>query len=225
MSGLAVVFDLDDTLYPERQFALSGFRAAGCWAKATLGIDGLAPEMERLLDEGHLGRLFGLALAALKPDHTPEHLQGLIAAYQSHTPEIALHDDAEFALRNSGGLGPLGLITDGTHRVQAGKVGALGLGGRFREIIYTDALGPGRAYFKPHVRAFEEMQRRLGGGRRLVYVGDNPAKDFVAPNALGWITVQVVRPGGIHAGAATAEGGAPQHLVGSLRELPDVLGT
>ena len=28
MSGLVLVFDLDDTLYPERQFALSGFAAA-----------------------------------------------------------------------------------------------------------------------------------------------------------------------------------------------------
>ena len=33
MSHLVLVFDLDDTLYPERQFALSGFQAAGRWAK------------------------------------------------------------------------------------------------------------------------------------------------------------------------------------------------
>jgi len=38
MSGLVLVFDLDDTLYPERQFALSGFTAAGRWAEAELGI-------------------------------------------------------------------------------------------------------------------------------------------------------------------------------------------
>jgi putative hydrolase of the HAD superfamily len=24
---------------------------------------------------------------------------------------------------------------------------------------------------------------------RYVYVGDNPAKDFIAPNQLGWITI------------------------------------
>jgi hypothetical protein len=34
MSDLVLVFDLDDTLYPEREFALSGFRAAGRWAAA-----------------------------------------------------------------------------------------------------------------------------------------------------------------------------------------------
>ena len=40
MSGLVLVFDLDDTLYPERQFALSGFTAAGRWAEAELGDRG-----------------------------------------------------------------------------------------------------------------------------------------------------------------------------------------
>ena len=55
MSGLVLVFDLDDTLYPERQFALSGFAAAGRWAEAELGIAGLAADMTRLLDGGHLG--------------------------------------------------------------------------------------------------------------------------------------------------------------------------
>ena len=58
MSGLVLVFDLDDTLYPERQFALSGFTAAGRWAAAELGIAGLAADMTRLLDGGHLGALF-----------------------------------------------------------------------------------------------------------------------------------------------------------------------
>ena len=40
MSKLCVVFDLDDTLYPERAFALSGFRAAGLFAAQKWQIDG-----------------------------------------------------------------------------------------------------------------------------------------------------------------------------------------
>jgi putative hydrolase of the HAD superfamily len=31
-----------------------------------------------------------------------------------------------------------------------------------------------------------------------VYVADNPAKDFVAPRALGWATVRVRRAGSLH---------------------------
>ena len=34
----AVVFDLDDTLYPERSYVLSGFSAVADWAERTLAI-------------------------------------------------------------------------------------------------------------------------------------------------------------------------------------------
>jgi putative hydrolase of the HAD superfamily len=55
-------------------------------------------------------------------------------------------------------------------------------------------------------------------------IGDNAAKDFVAPNAMGWTTVQVVRAAAIHDSAKVAPDGAARHIVGSLAELPDALG-
>jgi putative hydrolase of the HAD superfamily len=223
-ANAAIIFDLDDTLYPERSYALSGFRAASQWAERALGVTDLEPEMTRLLDAGHLGKLFGMALAKSKPDHTADELAGLLDAYRTHEPEIQLFDDGAFALHHYGQNHPLGLITDGTLTMQAAKVRALGLAPRMREIVFTDALGPGRSYFKPHARAFEVMAAALGSDRPLVYVGDNPAKDFVAPNALGWTTVQVVRPGGIHDASRSVPGGTPKHVITSLHDLPAVLG-
>jgi len=225
MLNVILVFDLDDTLYPERQFALSGFAAAERWAQSSLGLTGLAGDMTRLLDQGHLGQLFRLALSQHLPDHLPEHLDGLLAAYRNCAPTLALFDDAAWALCHFGSQLKLGLITDGTHGVQRRKVEALGIAHHFREIIYTDALG-GRAFAKPHQQSYQCMEAALGGGNdRFVYVGDNPAKDFVAPNARGWITVMIDRPGvqKIHAGAKPAEGGWPHHTVASLAELPAVL--
>lgn len=225
MSELVLVFDLDDTLYPERQFALSGFRAAERWAEATLGVKGLAADMTGLLDRGHLGELFRMALAARLPDHAPEHLAGLIDAYRDHEPELALFEDAAWALSHFSGTATLGLITDGTHHVQAKKVEALGIAPHFREIVYTHALG-GRAFAKPHPRGYEMVEQSLGGdGRRLAYIGDNPSKDFVIPNARGWTSVMVERPQArrIHAAAAVADGGAPHHTIASLTELPALL--
>jgi putative hydrolase of the HAD superfamily len=226
MSGLVLVFDLDDTLYPERQFALSGFEAAGRWAEAELGIAGLAADMTRLLDDGHLGALFKQALAAKLPAHTPEHLAGLIEAYRNHEPALALFDDAVWALAHFAPQAKLGLITDGTHHVQAKKVEALAIAAHFREIVYTHALG-GREFSKPHPLSYERVEQALAAeGDRLVYVGDNPSKDFVVPNARGWTSVMIVRPetARIHAGAQVAAGGAPQHTLASLTELPAVLG-
>ena len=225
MGDLVLFFDLDDTLYPERQFAISGFAAAARWAQANLGIDGLADQLLQLLDQGHLGNVFAIALARRRPDHRPEDLAGLVEAYRNHDPVLEPFADASWALSHFAAQGKLGLITDGTHRVQARKVAALGIGGHFAAIVYTDALG-GRRFAKPHPEAYCRIEQALGTrGDTFVYVADNPAKDFVVPNARGWISVMVSRPGHrrIHAGAVAAAGGAPRHEISSLRELPAVL--
>jgi putative hydrolase of the HAD superfamily len=224
MSGLRVIFDLDDTLYPESAFARSGFRAAGAWADASFGVAGMAAEMERLFGEGHLGPLFRKALARHVPDHDDADLERLVEVYRTHAPEIELYDDAAWALAHYAAAGPIGLITDGTASMQQAKVAALDIAHHFAEIVFTDALG-GRSYRKPHPLSFEHMESALGGGSdRFVYIGDNPAKDFVTPNARGWLSIQIRRPGGIHDADNVAEGGTPQHTISSLRELPGIIG-
>lgn len=226
MSRLHVVFDLDDTLYPERQFAVSGFKAAGRWAEAEFGVKGLADEMIHMLDNGMLGKIFPTVLGRHVPDHTPEHVQQFHNAYRACVPELTLFPDGAHALDYFGALGPIGLITDGTLMMQQKKVGALGIAPRFAKIVYTDSLGENRAYFKPHPKPFEVMETALGkAGDRYVYVGDNPAKDFVAPNARGWTTVQIRRDiGGIHDATRKVPGGDAQHQIKALTELPRVLG-
>jgi putative hydrolase of the HAD superfamily len=72
------------------------------------------------------------------------------------------------------------------------------------------------------------MAAAIGGdGVRLVYVGDNPAKDFLAPNQLGWTTVQVKRPTTehrrIHATAVAPAGGEAHHQIASLDALETLL--
>jgi putative hydrolase of the HAD superfamily len=167
-----------------------------------------------------------MALAAKRPDHTPEHLAGLIDAYRDHEPTLSLFDDADWALAHFAPKVRLGLITDGTHHVQAKKVAALGIAPHFGEIVYTHALG-GREFSKPHPLSYDKVEQALAGpGDRLVYVGDNPSKDFVVPNARGWTSIMIERPEHrrIHEGAKVADGGAPRHTIASLTELPAVLG-
>jgi putative hydrolase of the HAD superfamily len=187
--NVRLVFDLDDTLHSERLYALSGFNAAAAWAERELGVEGLAHEMTTLLDQGHLGAVFERALKKQKPDFSAAELERLRFAYRDHTPAISVYDDV-MPLLNAV-TSPMGMITDGSHGMQTRKVEALGLRERFAEIVYTGALGPGRAFIKPHPRAYEMIEAQLGGdGVRMVYVGDNPAKDFVVPNARGWLSVR-----------------------------------
>jgi putative hydrolase of the HAD superfamily len=88
----------------------------------------------------------------------------------------------------------LAVISDGFLGGQRQKVRALGLSRWFDPILLTDAWG--RPCWKPHPRAFLKIQARYGfSPEELVYIGDNPAKDFQAPNRLGWNTIHLVMPG------------------------------
>ena len=201
-----------------------GFRACERWLEQEHGHTGIVDEMTRLLDDGHMRALFDIVLRSRVPHSSEAMLEAFIDIYRWHEPEIGLYADAAHVLEHLEEAGePLGLITDGQHEVQASKVRALRLEPRFAHIIYTGALG-GRAFSKPNPRAFELMEAALGqAGDRFVYIGDNPAKDFVAPNTRGWVSVQIHRPQRIHARAQTAEGGAAQHVIDSLAELPGLL--
>ena len=224
MSKVLVIFDLDDTLYPEREHAHSGFRAAGQHAKTAWEVDGLADEMIRMLDEGHLGTVFKMSLAIKHPDHSDADLEAIRVAYRDHDPEISLFEDSRWALEHYGAETTLGLITDGNAATQARKICALKIGHYFEEMVLTGALGKPREFHKPHPLAYEMIEQKIGStSDHYVYIGDNPAKDFVVPNSRGWTSIQVLRERTIHDQSAVVDGGAPQHRIKSLHELPNIL--
>ena len=116
----------------------------------------------------------------------------------------------------------LGLITDGPHRTQSAKIDALGIGGFFGSMILTGRWP--EEFAKPHPRAFEETATRLDVAHgECTYIADNPAKDFVAPNALGWLTICIRREGGIYLDSPAAPGGEPLHVVDSLRAIDEIV--
>jgi len=95
------------------------------------------------------------------------------------------------------------------------KLAATGLTRFFDAVIFTEELG--REFWKPSPKAFEMLQDKLGAG--CVYVADNPAKDFVAPNKLGWLTIQYRHRSQLHADNPIAPAGRPQIVVSSPDQL------
>lgn len=223
MSDVCLVFDLDDTLYPEASYARSGLRAAGQWAEQELGLADLGSALVTLFDGGRRGDIFDMGLAALGHPAGKATVQRLLDVYRSHAPELAPYEDAIWAMVHYGAHVPLGLITDGYANVQQAKVAALGIAGRFRHIVYTDALG-GRDFWKPNPAGFETIERAITEASAFVYVADNAAKDFVAPNARGWRTIRVVRPSGEYRASLAPLGGEPHDTIPSLMRLPELLG-
>ena len=215
----AIVFDLDDTLYPERAYAYSGFDAVASAFETGLGPAGQsADRMRQLFDTPDRPRVFNTILRERGVELTDELIERMVAAFRSHKPNITLHADAESALRRLKGRCKLGLLTDGFAVAQRAKIDALGLRNRFEAVIVTDDWG--REFWKPHRRPFEEISRLLAvPAERCTYVADNPAKDFIAPNALGWTTIHIKRPDGVHAHNPAAEGGQPHRTIAVLDDL------
>jgi putative hydrolase of the HAD superfamily len=109
----------------------------------------------------------------------------------------------------------LALISDGALDVQRRKWAALRLPFRFQPVVFTDEKG--RAYWKPNPWAFERVMSAHRDGGRFVFVGDNPAKDFLAPNRLGWTTAMVRDPRNVHPAVFDAgDPGAPQIVLDSF---------
>jgi putative hydrolase of the HAD superfamily len=216
-----IVFDMDDTLYLERDFARSGFRAAAREFSDRIERDRFAQQCCDLLDSGARGNIFDLALRRLGMASDGDLIDQLVARYRSHTPEISLCPDAERFLERIGSV-QTGLISDGPGNTQATKVAALGLGERIDHIVLTGEWPEG--FGKPHPRAFELVQELTGyTGSSLLYIADNAAKDFLAPNQLGWQSVQILREGRIHSGVPVSADYAAARSVETFDQI--IIGT
>jgi len=218
--GIAVVvFDLDDTLYPEREFAYSGFEAVGRWLRARMHCPSdPSARMRELFDQGHRGRIFDQLLAEWSCPQAASWVPQMVECFRGHNPKIRLFTDAAAALERWQAIFQLSLISDGPVGMQWNKVKALGLESRLRPIIITDQWG--LAFRKPHPRAFEAIENETGQrGSRCLYIGDNQSKDFVAPRQLGWRTACLQRSGGIYRAAQCPENGAPEFELLTLQGL------
>jgi len=199
-----VVFDLDDTLYLERDYVRSGFASVGHHVLAAFGVEGFQTAAWEEFEAGHRGDIFNRALERFGLDSGKEIIEELVELYRTHLPDIQLQPDAASCLEALNGRVKVGLISDGPLASQRAKVEALDISDRLDGAILTAEMGSD--FGKPHPRAFEEMERMLETrGSECVYVADNPAKDFSGPKSLGWRTVRVRRPLGLYSFAASGD--------------------
>lgn len=218
----AVVFDLDDTLYPEQQFVLSGFRAVGDWLEEHYGQSAFFGTASRLFDAGSRGDIFNRALGLLDMNQEEVFVKRLVEVYRQHKPALSLYEDAAWAINRFKAAKKLGLITDGYLLVQQNKVSSLGISRRFDAICYSDQYG--RECWKPSPVPYRKIMDDLDcGGNACAYIADNPAKDFVTARALGWLTFQIDRQGGEYAHLVPKLGYEAHCRISSLYELDTLI--
>jgi putative hydrolase of the HAD superfamily len=217
--SVCAVFDIDDTLYLERDYVRSGFEAVGRWAAKWIQIEDFGERCWNRFLSGQRGSIFDGVLCECGVQPTAELIAALVDVYRTHRPSITLAADAAEVLNTISRTVSIAVVSDGPTASQSRKVEALGLVSFAEPIVLTGLLGKG--FGKPHPRAFEEVERRRPASV-YVYVADNPIKDFAAPKQLGWVTVRVRRPGGLHYTLENADI-TPDYEMGDCSGLPGVL--
>ena len=169
-----VIFDLDDTLYSEKEYVRSGYKVVSDY----LG-GGYEEKLWSFFEEG-MQAIDELLKELGRENDKAEVLE----VYRSHKPDIHLYPGVAEMIEELKAKGiKVGIITDGRPEGQRNKLDALGLD--VGDVIITDELG-GVQFRKPCDIAFRIMTTRWRlNPADVVYVGDNPAKDFQAPQQLG----------------------------------------
>lgn len=196
----AIVFDLDDTLYLERDYVMSGFRSVAQWVDARLGITTAQCQLElaALFDAGVRGKIFNHWLVAhgLAED---EYVQQFVQVYREHEPILSPFDGIVELLQALRGHAKLGLVSDGYLMVQQRKLSALHLEPYFSALVFSDQWG--REFWKPHVRPFQAVLDHLQvDSSTAIYIADNPRKDFSGARMVGMGTVRLRLQMGEYAG-------------------------
>ena len=174
------VFDLDDTLYHEADYFISGINAVAQKMDIIFETD-ISSNIKHLAkNEKDLWKSICDIL------DLPESVkESLLWEYRLHTPEITLSDSifnlVNYLKTNSAGME---IITDGRVITQKKKLIALGLDDL--PVYISEAYGA----IKPHPYRFKLVQEKYKYCD-FVYIGDNPKKDFVVPNELGWVTIGI----------------------------------
>ena len=200
----AIVFDLDDTLYPMRRYSQSAFAAVAshlhrrCGLRPGRSIDILTRVLEADGRPGHeIDRL--IETCGLPSSWLPE----LVMVSRNHEPAIRLSRGVHRVLDTLRASWRIGILTNGVPDVQARKIRALGLAPLVDAVVFATEHGTGVG--KPEREPFDEISRRLGvDPARTVFVGDDEARDVAGAAAAGMRTIRVTTWSGSRAAVTTS---------------------
>jgi putative hydrolase of the HAD superfamily len=187
----AVLFDLDDTLYEQRQWLDGAWRAvarrAAHWAVDPTALDRALRRVAALGSDR--GGIIDSALRLVGRDDVP--VAPLLEVFRCHTPaHLDPYPGVDRLLERLAAQVPLGLVSDGYPAGQLAKLDALHLASHFSTVVLSDQLG--RAHRKPDPLPFHLALHDLGvEPTQAVYIGDRPGKDVAGAVAAGLTAVRV----------------------------------
>ena len=219
----AVIFDLDDTLISEKEYIKSGYRhiAEVIGQRFNINKDQVYIDLFQLFRESP-HNVFNRLYEKYQIEYSKEMIIDLVNEYRGHFPDVQYYDDVMQCLNELKVLGiKIGIITDGYAQAQRQKLKAVEADMYFDEIIVTDELG--RDYWKPHPKAFEIIKERFGVSfDEMIYVGDNPGKDFYISTIYPIKTVRIFRDG-VHKDNFYLDGIREDFIIDELTKILEII--
>lgn len=182
-----VVFDLDDTLYKEIDFIKSAYVYINSYIISRFKLD-LSKDIKKCLNgESNFFDIIKLKI----PFNHSFNIEKYLELYRFHYPDINLSPDAKILLERIKNHNiDFSIITDGRSISQRNKLKALGLFQSAQNIIISEETG----FEKPELHNFKILDQ-IYPNKNLVYIADNPSKDFFGPNMLKWNTICLINNG------------------------------
>ena len=212
----AVIFDLDDTLFPVASLPANALAPAVAAARAAnVGVEAMPPDrLERALADAFrypfpvVVATHALPAALVHAWDTANRaleITTALAAYEDVIPVLA-----RLRLRRF-------LVTTGYRRFHESKLAALRIGGFFDQ-VYIDAVDDDSYAPRCKTAVFSRLLDEWHfAPAEVLVVGDSEPGELAAGRALGMPTVQILRPGV-----------SPTRLVdwriANLEELPALIG-
>lgn len=190
-----LIFDMDGTLYHERQFIRSGFKAVAAELEHLYGLPANHAFGCLLQSLRQGGRRVALQTLCQTFDLPDTLVTPLVDVIRGHQPTLHLPAESVDVLTRARADGwRLAVLTNGLPDVQARKVRALGLDQLVDAVIYAQEWGSGRG--KPERDGFDVARARLDTPAAVtVFVGDDPWCDIIGARRAGLRTILLSRSG------------------------------
>ena len=188
---MIIVFDLDDVLYEEKSFYHSGIDAIVNFISNEYNI----PKNKILMflknrNKENRKKIIDDMLINFNI-YSKSRVRKCLSIYRMHFPKIKISADAIYCLKNLK-KNTCYIVTDGNKLVQLNKIKALGLEKFMKKCFLTSNYGLKNAKPSPYcflkICNIENVEPK-----DVVYVGDDPNKDFVGIKPLGFQTVRLLK--------------------------------
>jgi putative hydrolase of the HAD superfamily len=213
---MVLVFDLDETLYDELTYVLSGFKAVASFVEDEFNFPKVKTYgfMVTDLKKKGRGKTFDNLLKVVGK-YSIANVRMLVSVYRHHHPKLNLYEDAKFIFKKYKDI-PKYVVTDGNKIVQKRKSEALNLKRFVNKIFITHNYGLDKA--KPSTYCFGKISELENVEKKeILYIGDNPLKDFINAKKEGFKTIRIKR--GIYKNLKVSKKYDADNTIKSLYEL------